>query len=335
METFASHIEARLALRRRAAEAQPRSADALFLLANALADAEAYDEYAEVYRRAFLLAPRLQLMGGDRSELLRAEGTQPDRIGEAARMRDRARALIQRGVAFTPVIAGLAIAESVLGNADEVARLIDCGAFLRSTALAAPPGFEGEDFHAMLAAEIRRGLKQHRLPWGAIKAAARNSRVMESALPACRAITGAIRTEVERYIAQLPTELDHPFAAARPAAFVMTGWSVLIDGKSRHIAHTHPRAWLSGVYYVVRPAASRAPGTHNGWLRVGAPTSASAPPGWEERWIEPEPGTLVLMPGYFYHETTPTRSDEERLCIAFDVMPPDLAPDARILTGPR
>jgi hypothetical protein len=200
--------------------------------------------------------------------------------------------------------------------------------------LATPSGFDGGDFHAALASEIRRGLKHHRLPWSAIKSASRNSHVMDSELPACRAITAEIRGQVERYIALLPDDASHPFVAARPASFIMTGWSVLIDGESRHIAHTHPRAWLSGVYYVVRPPASRVPGTHNGWLRVGAPSDSASPPGWEDRWIEPEPGILVLMPGYFYHETIPTRSDDERMCIAFDVMSPDLVPNARILTSP-
>jgi hypothetical protein len=46
--------------------------------------------------------------------------------------------------------------------------------------------------------------------------------------------------------------------------------------------------------------------------------------GWGERWVEPKPGTLVLMPGYFFHGTSPMRVDENRVCVAFDVVPAGL-----------
>ena len=72
-----------------------------------------------------------------------------------------------------------------------------------------------------------------------------------------------------------------------------------------------------------RDAASRC-----GWLEVGAPEElygVSTADGWEARTIEPEPGRLVLMPGYFFHATHPMGVDEERICIAFDVMPVELA----------
>jgi hypothetical protein len=31
------------------------------------------------------------------------------------------------------------------------------------------------------------------------------------------------------------------------------------------------------------------------------------------------------MPGYFFHDTTPMGVDEERICVAFDVVPVELA----------
>jgi Putative 2OG-Fe(II) oxygenase len=40
--------------------------------------------------------------------------------------------------------------------------------------------------------------------------------------------------------------------------------------------------------------------------------------------IAPEPGTLVLMPAYFYHDPSPIGVDQERICIAFDVVPTEL-----------
>jgi hypothetical protein len=47
----------------------------------------------------------------------------------------------------------------------------------------------------------------------------------------------------------------------------------------------------------------------------------SATPDWEERWIKPAPGQMVIMPAYFTHETSPMEHDEERICVAFDISP--------------
>jgi hypothetical protein len=99
--------------------------------------------------------------------------------------------------------------------------------------------------------------------------------------------------------------------------------------KGHHVAHIHPKAWLSGVYYVVRPEISRERGDR-GWLRIGAPQGLDATQsGWQQRMVEPEPGHLVLMPGYFYHGTEPLRVDQARICIAFDVMPLELSESVR------
>jgi hypothetical protein len=90
----------------------------------------------------------------------------------------------------------------------------------------------------------------------------------------------------------------------------------------------HPSAWLSGVYYVVCPNVARAPGSRRGWLLIEPPAQhgVSAGMGWRARTVAPEPGTLVLMPSYFFHGTRPMKVDEERICIAFDVLPAELAP---------
>ncbi len=99
-----------------------------------------------------------------------------------------------------------------------------------------------------------------------------------------------------------------------------------------HGSHIHPRAWMSGVYYVARLEISRAPGTRCGWLRVGPPDylGLAEDSGWRERLVEPEPGNLVLMPGYFCHGTQPMGVDQDRICIAFDMVPGELAESDRI-----
>jgi hypothetical protein len=99
------------------------------------------------------------------------------------------------------------------------------------------------------------------------------------------------------------------------------------DGASYDLSHIHTHAWASGVYYVVEPPTAREPGSHQGWLHLGPPEErgVTAQQGWAERHIAPKPGRLVLMPGYFYHHTRPMGVDEERICVAFDVVPAEIA----------
>eukprot|EP01035_Chromulina_nebulosa_P062242 gene62243-biopygen45316 len=114
--------------------------------------------------------------------------------------------------------------------------------------------------------------------------------------PAAWQLREIIRSRVERYIAALPAGADHPFVRTAPTAFKIAGWALVSGGTSYHASHIHPEGWLSGIYYVVRPPASRQTGKV-GWLRMGPRPSLglTGAHGWQERFIAPEPGTLVLM----------------------------------------
>jgi hypothetical protein len=40
-----------------------------------------------------------------------------------------------------------------------------------------------------------------------------------------------------------------------------------------------------------------------------------------QRHVQPTPGTLVLFPSYFWHGTIPFNTTDERITVAFDVVP--------------
>jgi len=215
-----------------------------------------------------------------------------------------------------------------LGNVRAVERLLDYDRFVRNFVMDTPGGWSRTDFHHELAAEIRSDLRfDDAPPERAIRRAWRKDHMMDSHLPASRAWAAAIRREVARYIATLPHNSGHPFIASRPDDYVVGAWGVVSNGESHHVSHIHGRAWMSGVYYVVRPPVSHEAGSQRGWLEIGPPElyGVSTGHGWPTRKIEPEPGTLVLMPAYFFHSTRAFAADEERICIAFDVMLAELA----------
>jgi hypothetical protein len=317
MTTTAFPASARIALLRQAEQMQLQSPALLCALSETLAEAGEAREAANVFRRAYLQQPDICAAA-------------LARIGfdDAGKLRAYSHALIDNGVAYSSVIAALAVAEARLGNTAAVQRLVDFDQLLRSTIMDPPDGYDQASFCHALANEIKSDLKFYDAPPNrAIRRAWRHE-MNGSALPASRAWVQAIRCEVDRYIAALPQMPDHPFLASRPADYVLGAWAIVSSGASHHISHFHSRAWMSGVFYVVRPPVSLDPDNRCGWLEVGPPEErhgVSAAHGWAARTIAPEPGRLVLMPGYFFHATHPMGVDEERICVAVDVIPIELA----------
>jgi hypothetical protein len=306
-------IDAKIALARQGLAARPSSTKVMLRLAEALAEKGEAREAAETFRCAYVRSP-IPWLG---------------RPGAgAADVREEAAALIEHGAAFSSTIATLAIAEANLGHPVAVERLVDYDRFFEDSMLDLPAGLALEDFNAALAAEIRSNLTFYGAPKGrAIRSAWRDDDVMRSSRPACQAFAAAIQAAAKRYMANLPVSSDHPFLKSRPATFKIEGWANLSDGASHHESHIHCRAWASGVYYVVEPAIAREPGSRRGWLHVGPPEHRGVTPaqGWGERTIAPTPGRLVIMPAYFYHDTMPMGVDQERICIAFDIVPEEIA----------
>lgn len=133
----------------------------------------------------------------------------------------------------------------------------------------------------------------------------------------------AINAAVMNYMQQHPKVPDHPFLARQPKNWTLNIWSVVLEAQGHQIPHIHPAAWLSGVYYVKLPEiVARSGNDHAGWIEFGRPSAnlnCTATP--ELRDIQPEEGSMVLFPAYFYHRTLPFDTDGMRISIAFDVLP--------------
>lgn len=115
----------------------------------------------------------------------------------------------------------------------------------------------------------------------------------------------------------------HPFAAGRPSATRLSVWGVAMRESGHQVAHIHPAAWLSGVYYPRVPESVR-PGDpeQRGWIEFGRPPEdvfTRREPAVHA--ICPTEGLLVLFPAYLYHRTIPLAGDAHRISIAFDVLP--------------
>jgi hypothetical protein len=292
-------------------DASPNSPALLYKLSTAFAAIGQKHQSLQAFQAAFRIDPD--------AALLSLTGPPSDIAARAGAIRDRTRALLEGGMTVSPVMAALAIAEGLLGEELHVKWWTNHNKFLVINNTTTKD-------NNLLAEEIRGKLKFYEHPAGrSIRKGWRRNNLNRSEMPATASLCRTLRSHVDSYIQNLPRDETHPFVASAPKDYVLEAWAVVSNGETHHESHIHQSAWLSGVYYVVQPPASRDSETHCGWLHIGPPNWIGPLPGWEEKQVEPSPGALVLMPAYFFHHTLPMGVDEERICVAFDVIPTDNA----------
>ncbi len=233
----------------------------------------------------------------------------------------RARLLIENGFVTSAVIAELARASVALGDSAFVRSLLDYERFFRcrmfEPALRLPLRRIADIFlesPAWYGEPVDRAIR-HASRYDAISPA--------SEVPEITALYDVLRQAADDFIASLnPAPGGHPFTASAPAAFSIEAWGVISGQGGYHQPHIHPRAWATGVLYISAPPSAAHSADRVGWLRIGPPGDLMpASHDWEERWIQPAPGLLVVFPAYFTHETFPMGRNEERICVAFDIVP--------------
>ncbi|MEX0618716.1 MAG: putative 2OG-Fe(II) oxygenase [Pseudohongiellaceae bacterium] len=134
---------------------------------------------------------------------------------------------------------------------------------------------------------------------------------------------------------------DHPFHHWIPSRCDIDSWTIRLHRGGFQRSHIHPRAWLSGCYYIKVP--QQVHDGANSSVDAGRQGDSCGRPGWiefgkpDEKYNVAEPlgctdyapveGEIVTFPSYFWHNTIPFSSDEERISLAFDICPRDISPD--------
>ncbi|MDC0184354.1 2OG-Fe(II) oxygenase family protein, partial [Rhodobiaceae bacterium] len=105
-----------------------------------------------------------------------------------------------------------------------------------------------------------------------------------------------------------------------PKKFQLHGWVVNISKGGSLRPHIHKEGWMSGSLYFEIPKKILPDDGNIAFSLTGAnyPTSGID---FEERMVETLKGEIVLFPSSIFHHTIAFESDEERMTIAFDVIP--------------
>ncbi len=113
--------------------------------------------------------------------------------------------------------------------------------------------------------------------------------------------------------------------------WTVQGWPNVNRFGDYHDAHNHPRAYLSGTYYVKMPK-SREKLKNRSDLRPGCITLYDPRPGINmnaiksdpyvdpEYTVLPEPGMLLMWPAFINHFVHPNLSKETRVSVSFNIV---------------
>jgi len=159
--------------------------------------------------------------------------------------------------------------------------------------------------------------KQGRLYYGIQSA----GNLLKRPEPSFQQLAELIRKKIEEYRAHY-AEVDCELIRAFPDKMDFSSSWYLKMNKGGHLtSHIHEEGWISGCVYLVLPQNKQEVtegafeyGTHGD----GYPQNHTEFP---SHIVVQQVGDIVLFPSSLFHRTIPFSSDEERVCVAFDLRP--------------
>lgn len=137
--------------------------------------------------------------------------------------------------------------------------------------------------------------------------------------PLIRRIESIIRSKIEAY-RNIFAGSAEPFLTRWPESYALEGWLVAMHREGFLRSHIHESGWISGTLYVNVPKELE---KDQGCISFS--THGGVYPGdqkdFPEKIVGVERGMINLFPSSLFHHTIPFESKEERISLAFDVVP--------------
>ena len=127
-----------------------------------------------------------------------------------------------------------------------------------------------------------------------------------------------ILEEVKEYY-NLNKDSENTFITNWPDKFTITSWSNRLQKQGYNITHIHPSGWISGVFYLQIPKDIKKDEAGIEFSLHGDDYYILNKQTIPIKRFQPKKGDIIFFPSSLFHRTIPFSSDEERICIAFDL----------------
>lgn len=128
-----------------------------------------------------------------------------------------------------------------------------------------------------------------------------------------------IHAEIEKYRIRFK-DSEEGFLKNWPASYTISGWLVSMQSGGKLSAHMHDTGWITGSVYINVPPKSKADSgslvlcvSDQDHLGEGANNPKSI--------VDVVTGSLCFFPSSLHHYTVPFEEEENRIVLAFDVIP--------------
>jgi tetratricopeptide (TPR) repeat protein len=132
-------------------------------------------------------------------------------------------------------------------------------------------------------------------------------------------IQKVIRLEIERYRINFASSQEG-FIRKWPAKYSLHGWIISMKSGGKLLPHIHENGWISGSIYINVPTKLKID-SGNLVVAMGKDGDATNSSLNSKKIFDVVTGSMVLFPASLMHYTIPFESNEERIVLAFDVIP--------------
>jgi Flp pilus assembly protein TadD len=177
------------------------------------------------------------------------------------------------------------------------------------------------DFNEVFVKTVRNILNENRVP-KKIQGLLSNGyqthgNIFDIEPEATREIQKIIRTEVDKYKVRFK-DCSEGLIKHWPSQYNLYGWFINMKRGGELRPHMHEQGWISGSIYINVPQKSK---IDSGNLVVCIEDSPTTENKNHLESIDVVTGNMYLFPASLLHYTIPFDSDEERIVLAFDIVP--------------
>ena len=132
-------------------------------------------------------------------------------------------------------------------------------------------------------------------------------------------IENIIHTEIKKYQIQFK-DSEEGFIKNWPTSYEIKGWLVCMQSGGKLAPHMHDNGWITGSIYINVPPKSKTD-CGNLVLCLSDQEHVLAVEKNQQSTIDVVTGSLCLFPSSLHHYTIPFEEKEDRIVLAFDVIP--------------
>ncbi len=142
--------------------------------------------------------------------------------------------------------------------------------------------------------------------------------------PSFRRLAQEITLLIKKYYDHYKHE-DSMFIKAFPKNIEFSSsWFVKMQTGGHLSSHIHEEGWISGAVYLSIPQQKKHPDEGGIELSIDGDDYPKMHNDFEKKLYLPEVGDIIFFPSSVFHRTVAFSSNEERICIAFDLKPANL-----------